>query len=241
MPYFFGIFEQTPHAPTALVLFLFYFLGLLVHNTLFKSELSFKHPIIKPMILFSIFILVSGIITFFRYANFYPFLSDYIYELITNVNGVTAGGAIMSLFFSSLNYLTGFAFLLVLLNLVKSEEFIKKILIVLLISTFFSLIFGFYQHFNDINVGNTPVRVKSSTVNATFKDPNSFGVYLAVIIPILFGMILAFKKMIKILPIIAIIAAFFILPFTGSLSGLLGMSISFLFFLFKVNISILFT
>lgn len=105
LPYFFGIYGHIPHAPTALVLFLAFFAGWLVHSVFSKSEISFEHPIFKPLILLSLLIFVSGIITFLRYSNFYPFLSDYVYELITNTNGVTAGGAIMSsVFFSLLCY-----------------------------------------------------------------------------------------------------------------------------------------
>jgi len=189
LPYYFGIFEQTPHAPTALVLFLFFFLGWLVHNTLFRPELSLKNCIFKPIILFSIFMFISGIITFFRYANFYPFLSDYVYELITNVNGVTAGGAIMSSIFFSLNYLTGFAFFFILLNTAKSREFIKKVLIVLLISSFISLGFGFYQHFQDLEFGNNIRSFEQGLVGATFKDAMSFGCFLAVVIPLILSAI----------------------------------------------------
>jgi len=101
LPYFYSIFEPLPHAPSALVLFLFYFLGWLVHNIFFKSKFSFRNSIFKPLILFSAFVILSGMITVLRYTNFYPFLSDYIYELTTNTNGVSAGGAIMSTVFNS--------------------------------------------------------------------------------------------------------------------------------------------
>lgn len=235
LPYFFGIFENTPHAPTALVLFLFYFLGWLTHNTLYESKHSFKHPIFMPMILLSILVLLSGIITFFRYVNFYPLLTDQIYELITNVNGVTSGGAIMSVVFNSLNYLTGFAFFFILSNTIKSKEIIRKILIALLASTFISLVFGFYQHFRDPGFGNTPLRVRHMqlgivSINGTFKDPNSFGIYLAVIVPLFIGMTFVFKTKLKLIPILGITGAFFILPYTGSLSGLLGVAVSTLIF-----------
>jgi len=239
LPYFFSIYEDIPHAPTALVLFLFYFLGWLVYHTRFNLALSLRQTIFKPIILFSLFILMSGIITFFRYVNFYPFLSDNMYELITNVNGVTSGGAVMSIIFNSLNYLTGFAFFFILLNTVKSKEFVKKILIVLLISTSISISFGFFQHFKDISIGNTQIRVIHNTLNATFKDPLSFGVYLAVMIPLLLGMVFAFKKFVKVIPVIVVIDALLILPYTGSLSGLLGVSVSLLFFLiFLIKISL---
>jgi len=231
LPYFFGIFEHTPHAPAALVLFLFYFWGWLIHNALTASSLSFKHSIFKPMILFSIIILASGIITFLRYANFYPFLTDAIYELLTNVHGVTAGGAIMSTLFFSLNYLTGFVFFFILLNTIKSKDYMKKILIVLLISTAVSLCFGFYQHLKDIGFGNTPMRTNESIVNATFKDPLSFGAFLSLMIPVALASIIAFKGIIRIISVFLFIGGLFLLPQTGSKSGFVGVFISLLLFL----------
>jgi len=230
LPYFFGIFEHTPHAPTALVLFLFYFLGWLVHPFLFRAAPAVRHPILRPMFLISLIILVSGVITVFRYTNFMPFLSDRVYELITNTNGVSAGGAIMSTLFFSLNYLTGFAFFFILLQSLNSQEYTKKVLIVLLVSTSLAIAFGFYQHFADISVGNTPSRALNNTLNGTFKDPLSFGAYLGLIIPLLFGVILAFGKLIRFVSIIAVAGGIFILPHTGSLSGFLVMAFSLLMF-----------
>lgn len=231
LPYLFGIFENTPHAPTALVLFLFYFLGWVIHRNFSGSQSSFRYPIFKPILLFSVLVLISGIVTIFRYTNFYPFLSDSIYELITNVNGVTSGGAIMSTIFHALNYFSGFAFFIILVHSVKSKPFIKKILLTLLLSTFMTLLFGFFQHFHDLSIGNTPLRIKAQTLNSTFKDPLSFGSYLGIIIPLFFGMLLAFERWTKIIPLFVVIGAIFILPFTGSLSGLLGIVVSSLIFI----------
>ncbi|UCC39458.1 MAG: O-antigen ligase family protein [Candidatus Aminicenantes bacterium] len=238
LPYFFGIFEHIPHASTSLVLFLFFFLGWLTHNIFFRSTLSSKLPIVKPMTLFLVFLTFSLIITFFRYSNFFPFLSDYIYEHITNVNEVTAGGAIMSSIFHYLNYLSAFVFFLILINIVKSREFIKTILIVLLISTSISLIFSFFQHLIDIKIANNPLSFKQGLINGTFKDALSFGAYLATLIPVVLSLIFFFKRSAKIIPLLILLPAFFILPKTGSRSGFVCMILSlFLFFvlLIKVN------
>lgn len=238
LPYFFGIFEHIPHAPTALVLFLFYFFGWIVHNISSKSDFYFNHPIFKPIILFSIMIFLSGIITFLRYANFFPFLADSIYEIITNVHGVTAGGAIMSCLFFALNYLSGFTFFFILLNTIKSKKYIQKVVIVLLTSTALSLGVGFYQHFKDPSFGNTPMRVNESIINSTFKDPLSFGAYLSAVIALILSTVFAFKGVFRILSFLLFISALFILPQTGSKSGLIGMAISLLFFLIFFSIMI---
>jgi len=231
LPYFFGIAEPIPHAPAALVLFLAFFAGWLVHSIFSKSEISFEHPIFKPLILLSLLIFVSGIITFFRYANFYPFLSGGVYELITNVNGVTAGGAIMSIIFFSLNYLTGFAFFFILLNTVKSKEFVKKIGIVLCLSTLICLCFGLVQHFKYAQLGNNPISIRQGLINATFKDALSFGVYIAIVTPLILGILFYSKKAARIFPFIVLILSLYMIFFTGSKSGLLCLVISLIVFM----------
>lgn len=230
LPYFFGIDEGIPHAPTALVLFFAFFLGWLLHNSFRSSKYSFNLPLFKPLILFSLIIFVSGVVTFLRYSNFFPFLSGNIHDVIVNVNNVRAGGALMSDVFNCLNYLTSFLFFFILLNTIKSKDFIKKILIVLSVATLISLSFSMLQKFYSIGLGNTPVWVKLDRINSTFKDPNSFGIYLCALIPLLLGMAISFRKHFKIFFLFLIIFALFIFPSIGSRSGFLGLGVSIVIF-----------
>ena len=126
LPYFFDIYENSPHAPTALVLFMAYFLGILLRTTFSKDKFTFQLRIFQPMICFLSLVLISAVITFLRYANFYPLVSDSIYELTTNTYGVSAGGAIMSVVFSSLNYITGFVFFFLMVNQLNSKNSVNK-------------------------------------------------------------------------------------------------------------------
>jgi len=241
LPYFFSIYENIPHAPTALVLFLFFFLGWLVNNSLFESMHNFKYPILKPMFLFSMIIFISVIVTFLRYANFYPFLSGYVYELVTSVKGVSAGGAIMSVVFFSLNYLTGFTLFFILLNTVKSEEFIKKIGIVFCLSIFLALGFGLFQKIINIKIGNSPGVINQGFVNATFKDSLSFGAFIALIVSLMIGILFASKGVIRIFSFLNIILSVYIIFFVGSKVGLFCLIISLLIFIllsFKTILSL---
>lgn len=230
LPYFFGIFGHIPHAPTALLLFLFYFLGWCVHQIIAPQKLTFNYPIFKPLILVALFILFSGLVNFLRFSHFYPFVTDEVYELITNVNGVTSGGALMSTLFHSLNYLTGFAFFFIILNTVKSKTYAKKIIFVLLISLIFSLIVGYYQHFKDMGFGNTPFWVKLGQINSTFKGPNPFGAFLAAVIPLILGVVFVTKKVWKILFSIIFLATVIVFPHIGTRSAFLGLAVSLLAF-----------
>ncbi len=230
LPYFFGIAEPIPHAPTALVLFLFFFLGWLIHRSLSPAQIEYKEKIYLPLILFSLLILVSGIITFFRYTNFYPFLGDGIYEYVTNVDGVTSGGAFMSTVFFSLNYLSAFAFFFILLSTIKSKSHIKKILSLVCVSTLLALCFGLFQYLINIEIGNNPISIRQGLINATFKDALSFGTYIAIIVPLILGMIFAFKGVVRIISIVALTLSLFMIFFIGSKSGLICLFISVIIF-----------
>jgi len=237
LPYFFGIFDHIPHAPTALVLFLFYLLGWCIHHSFSSKKLSFDYPIFKPMALFALLILISGFFNYLRFANFYPFVSDHVYELITNVNGVTAGGAIMSTLLHSLNYLTGFIFLFILLNTIKSKKYVKKIISLLLLSVVVSLMFGFYQILRDMSFGNTPFWIRLGQINSTFKGPNSFGAFLAVIVPVILGSVFMVKGAWKALYLVFLLSIFILFPHIGTRSAFLGLAVSLLaFFILTIKI-----
>jgi len=226
LPYFFGIHENIPHAPIALVLFLAFFLGWMAKKSFSGSLPSFPAQLSKPLTLLSWLILISGLVTFWRYANFPPFLSDGIHELIVNVNGVRAGGAVMSDVFNSLNYLTGFFFLCILLDVLKTRDEARKLLVVFSVSAGISLIFSLFQKYVSMPLGNTPTWVGLGQLNSTFKDPNAFGAFLSAVLPLFFGMALSFRKRMRVFVFILIILTLFIFPSIGSRSGFLAISVS---------------
>jgi len=227
IPYFFGIYESTPHAPTALLLFLFFFLGWLAHHSLTPKKIDFRRPafkpLFKPLSFTAAFLLISALITALRFANFFPFLSRSIYELKTNVTGVTSGGALMSTLFHSLNYLTGFALLFVLVHSIRTTQLVKKLFTVLMASLIFSSLMGVYQYFVSLSFGNTPFWVRLGQLNATFKDSNSFATFLVMVIPLLLSLVFVFKGWLKVLPLFTLALSFFIYPHIGNRSSLLGL------------------
>lgn len=230
LPYVFGIHEDIPHAPTALVLFLAFILGVLLRIAFFKERFDLHLPVFRPMILFMSLVLISGIITIFRYSNFYPFWSDSIRELTTNTYGVSAGGAIMSVLFSSLNYITGFIFFFLVMNLLHSKKSAGRVLFTLGISVFLSIGFGLFQQMNGTDLGKNLLNTEMGVVNGTFKDSISFGTFLSMIIPLFLGAVFAFKGAKRIVSVIGFIAAFYLLFFTGSKIALVSAFISPLFF-----------
>ena len=233
IPNFFGFYEKNiPHAPTALVLFLAFFGGWLFRKSFISSKWKNEEAIYRPLILLSLIITISGFITFFRYANFFPFVTDKIHDLVINVNSVRAGGAIMSDIFSLLHHLTGFFVFVLLLNCVRSLEFLKKIIAVLSLAIFLSLVFALVQRLFSINLGNSLFWANLGQINATYKDPNSFGVILASFFPIFMAMALAERKGKRAFYILLILLGAGVFPFIGSRSPLLGIVISMLTFFF---------
>ncbi|MFQ6038551.1 MAG: hypothetical protein ACE5LV_08040 [Candidatus Aminicenantales bacterium] len=86
LPYFFGIHENIPHAPAALVLALAFFLGWFIHQAIRPESYSLTHPFFRPVLIFSCIVFVSGVITFARFMNFFPFAADRFRDLVVNVN-----------------------------------------------------------------------------------------------------------------------------------------------------------
>lgn len=231
LPYFFGIAEPAPHAPTALVLFLFYFLGWLVHGFRAGPAVGAKEPVFKPMTLAAILIVLSAGITFFRYSGFFPFRSDGLYELKVNAHGVTSGGAFMSIIFFALSYLSGFAFFFTFVSTVRSLSLVRKILAILVSSSLLSLAWGMVQHSWDLRLGNNPISIYAGIVNATFKDALSFGCFLSMAIPLFLGFLPASKGWLRLGLVLNIIFSAYLIFFAGSKSGFIALLAAFLLFL----------
>jgi len=230
LPYFFGIHEPLPHAPAALVLFLFFFLGWLINRAFSKAPLRLNHRFSVPLIFFSLIVLSSGLITFWRFSNFAPLLSDRIYDLAVNVRGVTAGAAIMSTVFFSLNYLTALAFFFILFHALYSLKFMEQLIIALGLSSFVSFSFGIYQHLSHIKTGNNPVSISLGLINATMKDALSCGAYIAILISLFLGAALYFKRSFRFFFILIAILGLYLTFFTGSKVAIFSAFVSLVIF-----------
>jgi hypothetical protein len=230
LPYFFGIAEPFPFAPTALVLCLFYLWARLVENVIKGPDLSRFHPIFRPMSLFVVLVIVSALITFLRYANFFPFKGDNIYELTANIHRVTSGGAIMSVIFTALSYLTGIGVFLALITSLNSSVLVRHAIGVLALSTGLSSLFAVYQHFGNPTLGNNPISVNQGLINGTFRDAMSFGAYLAITASFFMGAAFGFRKGMRAVCVGLFFLSSFMILFTGSRSGLLILPIIIIFF-----------
>jgi hypothetical protein len=224
LPYFFGISEPFPHAPAALVLFLFFFLGVLLSRDPAKNEDVLGPSLTKPLLVFALIVTVSAAVTFFRYTNFFPLHGLTIYEIKTNTFGVSAGGAIMSVVFQALNYLTGLAFFLILSRTVRTKKSADEALSVLVLSSFLSLGFALLQYYGHGRLGNNPTSYLHQLINGTFKDAMSFGAYLSMAAPMFLGMFFAARLLWKkIFSGAVVLLSFFLILYTGSKIGLFSL------------------
>jgi len=231
LPYFFGLHDPLPHAPAALVLCLAFLLGWLFRQSCRPTRLDLSPPVVKPLLVLASLAAVSALITFLRFANFAPFLSSGLYELVVNVNGTRAGGAMMSTVFNFLSYGTPLLFFLVAYSELRDRAFLARVLRVLGFSIFLSILFALAQKIFSVELGNFPAWSSIGRLNGTFKDPNSFGACLAAAIPLLLGLAFSSRGTRRGLFFSAAALGLLVLPFTGSRSTYLGVGFGLLLLL----------
>ncbi|MFC2141482.1 O-antigen ligase family protein [Acidobacteriota bacterium] len=230
IPYLCGIRQGVPHTPTALLLFLVLFWGWSINRLRTRSKIQIGSPLLKPMLLFSLILLASGIITASRYMNFFPFTTGNLRELIVNVNGVRTGGALMSSLFSGLSYVSAFIFFLIVVNTVKDKAYLRKLLSALTLSAVLVLVFALVQRYYSMSLGNIFFFASLKRLNSTFMDPNSFGLFMAGFVPLLLGVLISSKGARRGLILALLLLCLIVFPWVGSRSAMLGLCVGILVF-----------
>jgi O-antigen ligase len=123
------------------------------------------------------------------------------------------------------------------MDTIKSRAQIQKLLMVLSLSVFLSLLFSFFQKYGSLRTGNTPYWVLLHQMNATFKDPNSFAGFLAAFFPLLLGLHFSFRRRGKLLSWLLMALVFFVFPWLGARSAFLAILVSLAVFLILALIS----
>lgn len=230
LPYFFGLTGFNP----LLFMFFAYVLGFLIHQFRHPDDMNhmnFVSSLFLPILGASMVILLSALITLWRYTYFFPLFMDSIHEFAVNVLNVSSGEAIRRVLFDSLNYLAGFIWFVILVRVLKTKDTIQKAVFCLAISTVLSFMFGFYQAFKDIALGNTSFFTNLDRVNAFFADPNALGVYIVMTIPVFFGLIFSIKNGLRWILILSVLSGVFLMPHVGSRSGFIGLILAACFFI----------
>jgi hypothetical protein len=228
-PYFFGVEQNTPHAPAALGLALFFIFGWLGNGAV--SALSKRsargagipnNAVTGPLKVVSLLVAVSAVSAYWKWTHFYPFRADGIYDFVANVDGVTTGGARMSALFGALSYLCGFVLFVILIRVFAAPKIRNAAAAVLGGGLLAATAFGVVQILVDPSLGNTDFWVFLKQINATFKDPNAFGAVLAGLGPFVLGAALYFRRGRRLLFGAAFALAVVVYPFIGARSALAG-------------------
>lgn len=221
LPYFFHI----KSAPVALVLFLILFLSILTRWAIFREK-PFEFPSVPFFRVFFFISLISLIISFLRYSNFFPFTDSSIHEWVVNSANLRAGGAIFSVIIESLTIISGLLFLSILIH--EDEQFLLKSLFSYLAGLSISSVFSIGQFFyNFIGVESFWANIRR--VNGLASDPNALGISISLLIPFLLFIILEKKKLYAIFLLPIFIISLFL---SGSRSGFLNFLISSIIFLY---------
>jgi len=218
--------------------FLFFglFLGFLVNNAARslswydnprEEKFTFDTVIFKLVIFFTAVMLISCIVTIFRYSNFFPFITNEYHNLAINVDGTGSTGSMIWTIRFFYNYLIGFLFLFLVFNVVKGIRDILSCLIILVCSTMVSVGVVLYQYFVNPYLGNIKHWVDSGRFNATFTDPNALGAFTILLFPVFIGLTIYYRKWyIKLVFFIAFILFLILLFLSGSRSAFAGIALA---------------
>jgi O-antigen ligase len=229
LPYFFGIRESIPHAPTALVLFWALFLGWTIRSGRGAERRNGYRPppetIDWPLRLFFILAAVSSALTILRASDFWPLRSGGWHDLVINISGTRAGGAIMSTVFHFAQYAAAGFFFILLRRRIRTAAQVRSILRCLAASSCLALLFAVVQIIVSPNLGNTPFWVQFGQINGTFKDPNALAAFIAALVPLLLGLAWAETGVRRAAAAGSALFGVLIFPFSGSRSGFLALAV----------------
>ncbi|MFC2163897.1 O-antigen ligase family protein [Acidobacteriota bacterium] len=213
-----------------LIIFYGYFMGILIGWIRKPNTFTAKHPIFLPVWASIAVLSLSALITFWRYSNFFPLYDSTVRDLAVNIFNVSTGEAIRRLILDYSTYMAGFIWFVAILNVMKNRKCIERAIGVLAFSSIISFSFGLYQSLGDSSLGNSDFWISQNRINALFSDPNALGAYLLLCFPLFIGSMFASATKKKYLYLLAAIGAVFILPSSGSITGLLGIFLAVLFF-----------
>lgn len=176
--------------------FLLYFFGRLFKEKLFFIELKtgIDVEIGRVFLIFSVIVLISAVVAIFRYANFFPFITNNYHNLKININGSDSNGSIYWVIPFFLNYSIPFLIIFSLFNIFRKAKDILAGLVVIVASTTGSSLIAFYQYFFNPYLGSFIYWVETGRLNATFTDPNALGAYTILVFPVFLGLIIYFRQ-----------------------------------------------
>lgn len=225
------VINSVPHffhfksAPIALILFFVPFLSLLMRWAI-SGEGPFRFPSIPFFQSFFFISMLSFLISFLRYSNFFPFADNSIHDWVVNSANLRAGGAIFSVITESMVLISGLLFLSILIK--EDENFLFKSLYFYLAGLSISALFSIFQAFKGF-IGVEELWIRLKRVSGFAEDPNSLGISLSLMIPFLLFLMVERRKLFTIPVIFLFLFSIFL---SGSRSGFANLFLSTIIFLY---------
>ncbi|HUT25723.1 MAG TPA: O-antigen ligase family protein [Sumerlaeia bacterium] len=207
-----------------LVLFFTFLSGWLLRRVLLADRERLKTPLDGPLLAFTLAGFGSGLITVLRYSQFYPFVGERFQFLTVNHLGENAANSVTWAFRALLVFVAGPAFFWAILHLVRRKEDVIQALAALAGGMALSILFGIYQTFGHLAVGNTPYFAALKRINASFMDPNALGCFFVLALPPISGLLGTTRRVSLRLAVLGILGGgFYVLCASGSRTGLIGL------------------
>ena len=195
------------------------------------NEIIYDVDIAKPAFIFIIVLIISAIITIYRYANFVPLITTRFYDLTVNHFGHTSRGAITWTLRYLFYYIAGLGLIFIAFNVLKKKRDFYVSFAVLLFSSIPVIIVGLYQKYFDAGFGNISFWINAGRINSTFTDPNALGSYIILLFPLFVAAIIFLRRWYLKIFILVLLLLFVYLAFlSGSRNAFLSMVISLLIF-----------
>lgn len=226
LPYFFRVRGINPLIISFIVIFLAY----LFRTFAKKDKFEFFQSHYFYLNVFIILLIISFLISFLRYSDFFPFKRSSIHEWVINYLGLRAGGAIQSVLFGFLILISGYLFFMILMKEKNKISFFYRGIYFLILGFFLSEIISLVQYSYKAEFGN-PFGLGNIGL---FTDRNSFGIFLVFILPLIIGNILDSKLIKKIIFFVILILALYIFPTLNSRAGTGGFLLALILFIFLV-------
>lgn len=224
------------------------FIGCLFGGILYLAKqkkllINLNQKISTPIIIFTIFMTISFLFVYLRIYDYLSFYKHYFRDYVLNVNLRSSDGGFDLAVYQYLNYFCGFLFLFLITKINITRKLINRIFYALFFSNTIVFLSLLYQIFiNPYFMGqSTGIGDQSWIAANTFAnrygsilvDPNSLGIYSIMFLLAFTGFAYYFKVRSKmIISLIAIFECLILLMFSGSRTGLLGLSLIILFYIF---------
>ena len=216
-------------------LFLGFFLGGLINLVRRKKSLiDFNVRIYSPAVIFIILSFVSLVFTLLR-LKLVPFMANGISDFNVNILAVGNLQAIKYAVNRFIIYLSGILLFFIVSRLKIDKKSIKSFFYFLSASFVITFFFGWYQILVNPKFCNFGNYAGKDQINSTLIDPNSYGMYLCILIPVFIGFgyyLYNHKRILGFYSFILSLLAVVMLFYTGARAEFLGFAIIMIFYLF---------